>query len=73
MLVSATAGQLIISFVNSFNGCNQIEMHPLDEEKTTLRTLVEFSLQCHVVQTQNVSATYQRIMVVIFTIYYTIA
>ena len=34
MLVDATAGHELLSFMDAFSGYNQILMHPYDQEKT---------------------------------------
>ena len=38
MLVDATAGHELLSFMDTFSGYNQILMHPNDQEKTTFIT-----------------------------------
>ena len=39
-MVDATTSHEMFSFIDGFNGYNQIKMAPRDEEKTTFRTLV---------------------------------
>ena len=38
MLVDATAGHELLSFMDAFSGYNQILMHPDDQEKTAFIT-----------------------------------
>ena len=59
-LVDATTGHEILSFMDAYSGCNQISMHPPDEEHTSFRTdkglyrykVMPFDLK-------NAGATYQ--------------
>ena len=70
MLVDATAGHKLLSFIDAFSGYNQILMHPDDQEKPAFITergifyykLMPFGLK-------NASATYQRLVDKMFTNY----
>ena len=63
MLVDATAGHELLSFMDAFSGYNQILMHPDDQEKTSFITergtfrykVIPFGLK-------NAGATYQRLV-----------
>ena len=66
LLIDSVAGHTMFSFMDGFNGYNQIFISPKDVEKTAFRmpirnfyyTIMSFSLK-------NVGATYQRTMTVI--------
>jgi hypothetical protein len=66
ILIDATMGYEIFSFMDGFSGYNQIKMAPEDEELTTFRTtkgiyyykVMPFGLK-------NVDATYQRAMTIV--------
>ena len=70
MLVDATVGHELLSFIDAFLGYNQILMHPDDQEKTAFITergifyykVMPFGLK-------NAGATYQRLVNKIFTDY----
>ncbi|KAK0593489.1 hypothetical protein LWI29_037564 [Acer saccharum] len=63
MLVDATAGHELLSFMDAYSGYNQILMHPDDQEKTTFVT--ERGIFCYKVMPfglKNAGATYQRLV-----------
>ena len=63
MLVDATAGHEMLSFMDAFSGYNQILMHPDDQEKTSFIT--ERGIFCYKVMPfglKNAGATYQRLV-----------
>ncbi|KAL5538544.1 hypothetical protein UlMin_045351 [Ulmus minor] len=67
ILVDATAGHEMFSFMDGFSGYNQIRMAPEDAEKTAFRT--PFGNFHYVVMPfglKNAGATYQRAMTAIF-------
>ncbi|KAL5546225.1 hypothetical protein UlMin_005912 [Ulmus minor] len=67
MMVDATAGHEMFSFMDGFSGYNQIRMAPEDAEKTAFRT--PFGNFHYVVMPfglKNAGATYQRTMTAIF-------
>ena len=67
LLIDSTAGSAMFSFMDGFNGYNQIRMAPKDAEKTAFRmpmgnfyyTVMPFGLK-------NAGTTYQRAMTAIF-------
>ena len=66
-LIDATAGHLMLSFMDAFSGYNQIKMAPDDCEKTSFIT--HRRLYCYKVMPFgliNAGATYQRMMNKIF-------
>ena len=70
MLVDATAGHELLSFMDAFSGYNQILMHPDDQEKTAFIT--ERGIFCYKVMPfglKNAGATYQRLVNKMFTDY----
>ena len=63
MLVDATAGHELLSFMDAYSGYNQILMHPDDQEKTAFVT--ERGTFCYKVMPfglKNAGATYQRLV-----------
>ncbi|XP_057803551.1 uncharacterized protein LOC131018872 [Salvia miltiorrhiza] len=63
MLVDATAGHELMSFMDAYSGYHQIRMHPDDEEKTAFMTSV--ALFCYKYMPfglKNAGATYQRLV-----------
>ena len=63
MMVDATAGHELLSFMDAFSGYNQILMHPNDQEKTSFIT--ERGTFCYKVMPfglKNAGATYQRLV-----------
>ncbi|KAL5847401.1 hypothetical protein ACOSQ3_010925 [Xanthoceras sorbifolium] len=63
MMVDATAGHELLSFMDAFSGYNQILMHPDDQEKTSFIT--ERVIFCYKVMPfglKNAEATYQRLV-----------
>ena len=63
VLVDSTARHQLLSFMDSFSGCNQIRMHEADQEKTSFVT--SQGLFCYKVMPfdlKNAGATYQRLM-----------
>lgn len=66
-MVNAIAGHSMFSFIDDFNGNNQVIMHLCDAKKTTFRTPMAFSHYIVVsFGLENVEATYQRAMTIIF-------
>ncbi|RDX97279.1 hypothetical protein CR513_19964, partial [Mucuna pruriens] len=66
-LVDGVSGFALLSFMDAYLGYNQIQMHPLDEEKTAFIT--EEGAFCYKVMSfglENVGATYQRLMDKVF-------
>ncbi|XP_034678873.1 uncharacterized protein LOC117909081 [Vitis riparia] len=66
-IVDSTAGQGMLSFLDTFSGYHQIPMAPVDEEKTTF--IMPYGLYCYKVmpfELKNVGATYQTLMTKIF-------
>ena len=62
-LVDSTSGCILLKFLDSFSGYNQIHMHIRDKCKTTFIT--ELSNYCFKVMPfglKNVGATYQSLM-----------
>jgi hypothetical protein len=67
MLVDATAGHELLSFMDAYSGYNQILMHPDDQEKTAFVT--ERGTFCYKVMPfglKNAGATYQRLVNMMF-------
>ncbi|XP_059446338.1 uncharacterized protein LOC132177877 [Corylus avellana] len=63
ILLDATAGYELLSFMDAFTGYNQIFMHPSDQEKTAFIT--DRDLYCYKVMPfglKNARATYQRLV-----------
>ena len=61
LIVDATAGHELLSFMDAFSGYNQISMHPGDQEKTSFVTAQ--GTYCYRVMPfglKNAGATYQR-------------
>ena len=70
MLVDATAGHELLSFMDAFSGYNQILMHLDDQEKTAFIT--ERGIFCYKVMPfglKNAGATYQRLVNKMFADY----
>ena len=68
MLMDATIGHKLLSFMDAFSGYNQILMHPDDQEKTAFIT--ERGMFCYTVipfRLKNAGATYQRLVNKMFT------
>lgn len=67
ILVDATAGHSLLSFMDAFHGYNQIKMDPYDAKKIVFRTPMGNFLytSCHVAS-KNVGAIYRCEMTVIF-------
>ena len=66
-IVDASAGHMILSFLDTFSRYHQIPMHPPDIEKTAFNTPHE--LYCYNVMPfglKKVGATYQRLVTKIF-------
>ena len=62
-LVDATSGHEVLSFMDAYSGCNQIGMHPPDEDHTSFQT--DTRLYCYKVMPfslENAGATYQRLV-----------
>ena len=67
-LIDATAGHLMLSFMDAFSGYNQIKLSPEDREKTSFIT--HRGVYCYKVMPFgliNAGATYQRMMNKIFS------
>ena len=63
LIVDATAGQELLSFMDAFSGYNQISMDPDDQEKTSF--FIGQGTYCYRVMPfglKNVGATYQRLV-----------
>ncbi|XP_057780030.1 uncharacterized protein LOC130998612 [Salvia miltiorrhiza] len=63
MLVDATAGHELLSFMDAYSGYHQIRMHPDDEDKTSFMTNI--GLWCYKYMPfglKNAGATYQRLV-----------
>ena len=70
MLVDATAGHELLSFMDAFSGYNQILMYPNDREKTafiTERGIFYYKFMPFVLK--NAGATYQMLVNKMFTDY----
>ncbi|XP_038690528.1 uncharacterized protein LOC119989207 [Tripterygium wilfordii] len=70
MMVDATAGHELLSFMDAFSGYNQILMHPRDQEKTAFIT--DRGIYCYKVMPfglKNAGATYQRLVNKMFSKY----
>ena len=66
-LVDTTFGFRFLSFLDAYSGYNQIPMHPLDGEKTTLITQMRNYYYREILfGLKNIGATYQRLMNKIF-------
>ena len=62
-LVDNASGCQLLSFLDTFSGYNQIQMHPNDERKTAL--MAEFASYYYKFMPfgiKNIGATYQRLM-----------
>ena len=67
LLIDSAAGSTMFSFMDGFNGYNQIRMAPKDAEKTAFRTTIgNFYYTVMPFGLKNASATYQRTMTAIF-------
>ena len=67
LIVDATAGHELLSFMDAFSGYNQIIMDPNDQEKTSFVT--RQGTYCYLVMPfglKNAGATYQRLVNKIF-------
>ncbi|PKU63511.1 RNA-directed DNA polymerase [Dendrobium catenatum] len=67
LLVDATSGHQMLSFMDAYSGYNQIQMDPADEEATSFQT--DKGLYCYLVMPfglKNAGATYQRLMNKVF-------
>ena len=63
LIVDATAGHELLSFMDAFSGYNQISMDPDDQEKTSF--VLGHGTYCYRVmpfRLKNVGATYQRLV-----------
>ena len=63
LLIDATAGHELLSFLDAYSGYNQISMHPPDQEKTSFIT--PKGTYCYRVMPfglKNAGATYQRLV-----------
>ena len=63
LIVDATAGQELLSFMDAFSGYNQISMDPNDQEKTSF--VIAQGTYCYRVMPfglKNAGATYQRLV-----------
>ena len=66
-LVDASAGHHVLSFMDTFSGCNQIMMDPIDQKKMAF--IIEEGLYWYYVmpfELKNVGATYQRLVNKVF-------
>ena len=67
LLIDASAGHCVLSFMDAFSSYNQIMMDSLDQEKTAFIT--EEGLYCYKVMPfglKNAGATYQRLVNKVF-------
>ena len=63
LIVDATAGHELLSFMNAFSGYNQISMDPSDQEKTSFVTSQgTYCYQVMPFRLKNAGATYQRLV-----------
>ena len=63
LIVDATAGHELLSFMDAFSGYNQISMDPDDQEKTSIVTgQVTYCYRVMPFGLKNVGATYQRLV-----------
>ena len=63
LIVDATAGHELLSFMDAFSGYNQISMDPSDQEKTSFITgLGTYCYQGMPFGLKNAGATYQRLV-----------
>ena len=63
LLMDKTMGNILLSFMDTFSGYNQIQMYPSDEEKTSFIT-DQGTYCCKVMlfRLKNVGTTYQRLV-----------
>ena len=67
LIVDATAGHELLSFMDAFSGYNQIRMDPSDQEKTSFVTgQGTYCYQVMPFGLKNIRATYQRLVNKIF-------
>ena len=67
LLIDSATGSAMFSFMDGFNGYNQIRMAPRDAEKTAFRTpMGNFYYTVMPFGLKNAGATYQRVMTAIF-------
>ena len=67
LLIDSAMGHALFSFMNGFNGYNQIFMSPKDAEKTAFRTPIgNFYYTIMPFGLKNAGATYQRTMTAMF-------
>ena len=67
LLIDSAAGSVIFSFMDGFNGYNQIRMAPKDAEKTAFKTpMGNFYYTIMPFGLKNAGTTYQRAMTAIF-------
>ena len=63
LIVDATAGHELLSFMDAFSGYNQISMDPNDQEKTSFVTAQgTYCYQVMPFGLKNAGATYQRLV-----------
>ena len=63
LIVDATAGHELLSFIDAFSGYNQISMDPDDQEKTSFVTgQGTYFYRVMPFELKNVGATYQRLV-----------
>ena len=67
LLIDSTAGNIMFSFMDEFNECNQIRIVPKDVEKTAFRTpMGNFYYTMMPFGLKNAGTTYQHTMTAIF-------
>jgi hypothetical protein len=67
LLIDSGAGHVMFSFMDGFNGYNQILMSPKDAKKTAFRTPIgNFYYTVMPFGLKNAGATYQRTMIAMF-------
>ena len=67
LIVDATAGNELLSFMDAFSGYNQISMDPVEQEKTSF--IIGQGTYCYSVMPfglKNAGATYQRLVNMMF-------
>jgi len=58
-MVDTTAGHELLSFLVAYSGCNQINIRPIDEDKTTTTGCAIYYYKVMPFGLKNVGATFQ--------------
>ena len=67
-LVDGASGNATLSLMDAYSGCNQIKMHPADEDKTSFMTANEnYCYRTMPFGLKNAGATYQHLMDKVFS------